>query len=470
MTVRVITALGPAWEARVASDLEGAPGVTLARRCADLADLLATGAAGRGDVALVSSDLRLLDRDALHHLAAHGVRVVGVTTPGDDDGERRLRQLGVGTVVRADADVGELADAVSGGGAPTGPVQPDGAWFPGSSWASGPAPWAPAPPAGTPSDSTAPAASIDDRGREPERRAQPPGDADEHAEERDEEPGRIVVVWGTGGAPGRTTVAVSVAAELAAAGRSTVLVDADTHGACIGQVLALLDEAPGIAAACRASELGTLDLPALSRLAPQVGSSLRVLTGIPSPHRWPEVRSAALEHILDLCRGLAAHVVVDVGASIEDDEELSYDTLAPRRNAATLTALEHGDDLLVVGAADPIGLQRLVRAVQSVGTVPSPAPRVVVNKVRASAVGSGPEARIGEVLNRFAGLADPYFVPFDPEALDGALLCGRTLVEHAPATAVRAALGRVADDLLPEEVGASRVRRVRPRRRARLQR
>jgi Flp pilus assembly CpaE family ATPase len=392
---------------------------------------------------------------------------VGVTTPGDEAGERRMRQLGVGMVVRADADIGELADAVSGGRAPTDAAQPDpGRRYAPSAWSES-APSEPTPTATTPSPP--PGASHDDRGREPEPRPQALEGVDEWAEEPGE-PGRIVTVWGTDGAPGRTTVAVSLAAELAAAGRPTVLVDADTHGACIGQVLALLDEAPGIAAACRASELGTLDLPALSRLAPWVGSSLRVLTGIPSPHRWPEVRSAALEHILDLCRRLAAHVVVDVGASIEDDEELSYDTLAPRRNAAALTSLEHSGDLIVVGAADPIGLQRLVRAVQSIGTVPSPEPRVVVNKVRSSAVGSRPEARIGEVLQRFAGLENPYFVPFDPEALDGALLRGRTLVEHAPATSVRAALRRVAEGLLPEDAGASRVRRVRTGRRARLQR
>ena len=85
--------------------------------------------------------------------------------------------------------------------------------------------------------------------------------------------------------------------------------------------------------------------------------------------RWPELRVAAVEDILRLSRGVVDHVVVDAGFAVEDDEELSYDTAAPRRNASTLTALESADHLVVVGAADPVGLQRLVRAVQDVAAL-----------------------------------------------------------------------------------------------------
>ncbi len=182
----------------------------------------------------------------------------------------------------------------------------------------------------------------------------------------------MIAVWGPTGAPGRSTVALNLAAELA--GRSaTLLVDADTYGASLAQALGLLDEAPGLAAAARAAEQGTLDLVALARLAPAVSDGLRVLTGIPRAERWTELRAASMTHVLDLARDLAAFVVVDCGFAIEDDEELSYDTLAPRRNAATLTTLEAADDLVVVGSADPVGLQRLVRAVQDLRTLTVPA-------------------------------------------------------------------------------------------------
>ena len=51
------------------------------------------------------------------------------------------------------------------------------------------------------------------------------------------EPGRVVVVWGPQGAPGRTTVAAGLAGVLAARGAETVLVDADPYGGAVAQHL-----------------------------------------------------------------------------------------------------------------------------------------------------------------------------------------------------------------------------------------
>ena len=61
------------------------------------------------------------------------------------------------------------------------------------------------------------------------------------------------------GAPGRSTVALNLAAELAVHA-PTLLVDCDTYGSSVAQSLGLLDEAPGMAAACRAADQGALDL------------------------------------------------------------------------------------------------------------------------------------------------------------------------------------------------------------------
>lgn len=411
----MIAALDPAWESELVAAVEATAGYTVARRCADLADLLAAAAAGHGEIALVSADLRALDRPALHELASHGVEAAGVVGPGDEPGELRLRQLGVAVVLRADLASHEIDDALGSIEAVRARQQP--------------------------------AAGADPVGGEGRDEGAPSPTA-----------ATVIAVWGPTGAPGRTTVALNLAAELALR-EPTLLVDLDTYGSSVAQALGLLDEAPGVAAAARVADQGGLDLAGLARVAPEVSHGLRVLTGIPRAGRWTELRAASVAHVLTTTRGLARFVVVDCGFAIEDDEELSYDTLAPRRNAATLTALEEADELVVVGTADPIGLQRLVRAVQDLAAVPSPTPRVVVNRVRATAVGPRPEHRIREALGRFAGLDDPVFLPLDQQTLDGAVFAGTTLAEFAPQSELRRAMASLADGYAAAPVTSGRARR-----------
>ncbi|GAB3114079.1 P-loop NTPase [Janibacter alkaliphilus] len=441
----VVTALGHEWEARMVALVDSLPGIDVGRRCVDLAELVSAVAAGHGDVALVSLELRGLDRDALHQLDLAGVHVVGASAEGDEDSERRLRQLGLTRVVHLGTPADELADLL--GVARRGPA-------PGAATLAGTVGAGPTSTGGV-------AVATDDPQAGPPRPTDEPPPAPEAGRAR----GRVVCVWGPTGAPGRTTVAVNLAAELAGSGVPTLLVDVDTYGASVAQALSMIDEAPGAAAAVRASEAGSLDLPTLARVAPEVLPGLRVLSGIPTPARWTELRAAAVEHVLDLSRDLAPLVVVDCGFSIEDDEELSYDTLAPRRNATTLVALEAADEILVVGAGDPVGLQRMVRAVQALADLPVVAPRPVVNRVRASAVGSDPQRRIADSLRRFAGLERIAFLPDDPASTDAAMLAGRTLAETAPGSPLRAALRELAGALAgralprPSRTGSRLLRR-----------
>ncbi|HRW17794.1 MAG TPA: hypothetical protein P5181_03000 [Dermatophilaceae bacterium] len=451
----VLTALAARWDGPVVAALEGSGRVVIARRCADLADLLATAASGLGSVALVSPDLRGLSLSEVADLRRAGVEVVGVSDPADEGSELRLWQLGLTSVVRADAAPDELVAVVLSAAAQARPGDTgvagttEGASFGDQPWApaAGTAdPWAPrgADPFGG-SWSAHSGASADGSGA-----ALAPGvngsvgaPAAEGLAVR-EDRGRIIAVWGPSGAPGRTSVAVAVASELALLGREVLLVDADTYGGSVAQTLSVLDEAPGVAAACRAADQGALDLLALARLAGEVTPRLRVLTGIPTAQRWLELRGPALERVLEVGRALAEFVVVDVAAILEDDEELSYDTLAPRRNQATLTVLEVADELLAVGGCDPVSLQRLVRGLQELGTVRAPHPQVVVNRVRAGAVGAPPERHVAEALARFAGVHDLTCVPQDGAAFDAAMFTGRTLAETAPGSPARAALAGLA--------------------------
>ncbi|QJW36147.1 AAA family ATPase [Cellulosimicrobium protaetiae] len=430
--VTVLCAVRGAREADVVTTL-GASGLQVTRRCADVVELLAAAAAGAGRVAVVSCDLPALDRQVVADLHAHGVRIVALAPPGTWE-EGRLRAFGVDAVVDVDPAPDILRDAVRA-------VLPERS-------TDGGAPGTPGRPAGTGS-----------AGLVPERR-----------------PGRVVAVWGPTGAPGRTTVATNLAAELAGAtparraphrrGRrrtdvvapatvppapdaEVLLVDADTYGGSVAQRLGLLDESPGLAAAARSAGQGVLDAAGLLALAPSVVARLRVLTGLTRAARWPELPGASLDAVWEVARSVADWTVVDCGFGIERDEPLTYDTRAPQRNDATLSALAAADVVVVVGAGDPVGLQRLVRGLDELaeaGTAVGASRLVAVNRVRASVVGPRPERAVRDALARYAGVEDLHVVPEDG-AVDLALREGRTLVEVAPTSPARRALARLAADV-----------------------
>ena len=162
---------------------------------------------------------------------------------------------------------------------------------------------------------------------------------------------------------------MGLADEAARLGVSSLLVDADVYGGVVAQVLGLLDDSPGLAGAARQAGAGTLDSAALVRLAWAVRPHLRVLTGLARADRWPELRPRAVTTVLEEARRLAELTVVDCAFNLEDDEELSFDTAAPRRNGATLAVLEAADTVVCVSGADPVALQRSVRALDDLREV-----------------------------------------------------------------------------------------------------
>jgi hypothetical protein len=74
--IAVLCAVRGAAEAAVVRALSSQPELDVARRCADVAELLAAAAAGLGHVAVVSADLIALDRESVRHLHGSGLRVV----------------------------------------------------------------------------------------------------------------------------------------------------------------------------------------------------------------------------------------------------------------------------------------------------------------------------------------------------------------------------------------------------------
>lgn len=379
--------------------------VTVVRRCDELAELIAACQTGIARAAIIDSDAAELTFDLVERLHAADVALVALA-----DGEEiqcRLQALGIRhapTGVAARVLAAEVAEAVS--------------------------------------DLERRPPRILDTAFADTARSLSPEPSLPVAANTPEGNGRIIAVWGPTGAPGRTTLAVNIAAEVAAAGAEVLLVDADTYGASVAAFLGLLDEAAGVAQACRLADQAALDPATLQRLCSVLtigGRPLRVLTGITRPDRWAEIRPSALTSMFALARSVFDVVVVDCGFGLEADEELSFDTLSPRRNGATLRCLELADEVYAVGAADSVGVPRLVRGMAELQeAVPTVSPRVILNKVRAAAVGRSPERQLREAWDRFGpAMAISAFLPADFDAADAALLRGCTLYEAAPASPLR---------------------------------
>ncbi|HKC28483.1 MAG TPA: hypothetical protein VKB75_10775 [Jatrophihabitans sp.] len=408
---------GAEWEQRlVAAFGAGNHPVQIVRRCVDVIELLGVAGSGQGRCALVSADLRRLDADVVDRLSASGVVAVGIARRADAQAEQNLRAAGVAYVLPDDAEPSVVAtlicDAVRA-------VTSEESRLTHRAFAD-------------------PASSI----------PIPPGAASPIPDEEPARRGRVIAVWGPTGAPGRTTVAVTLADELSVLGVAGLLIDADVYGGTVAPVLGLLDDSPGVAAACRNASAQRLDPTALAGLCWQLGPRLRVLTGLPIASRWPELRPSALPAVLATARALADFTVVDLGFCLETDEELSFDTVAPRRNGATLAILDDADLVLAVGGADPVGMQRLVRGLAQLREAEVNATQwVVLNGVREDVVPGDPGAELASALQRFAGRSPAALLPWDRRALDRALANGRTLRETDPNSPLRHAVRRLAGEI-----------------------
>lgn len=375
----VIVAVVGEREVEVVQAIDAAPDLTVVRRCADLAEALAVARAGLGDVLALSPQPRL-DREALRSVREAGVGVVGIVDRPDDAPE--LAALGVAV---ADGDVAQaLRDAI------------------GSARVTATAP-------------AAPAASRD-------------GAA-------------VIAVTGTGGAPGRTTVAVNVAAELAADGHDVLLVDLDTVGASIAGTLGLLDESAGVAALAHGAVRGSDPAGLIERHAVRAGARLRVVTGLAHPARWAELSDAALEALWPALRAAADVVVLDTAARVGGE-----------RDTAVLAAVAESDAAIMVGSAEPAQLARLVAAAADVPAGGA----VVVNRVRASVAGPRPADAIANVLARHTAVAEVWPLPWDGQACDDALRDAAALAQVAPRSPLRRSVEALGHAVLADARAASR--------------
>ena len=469
-------------------------GLCVVRRCADLPELLSAGMAGLASFALLDTGFDEIDRTVLDRLARAGLSGLLLVEPHE---EERWRSAGW-PVLRRDTEPGRVCSAMqdlvrrgasSGGSSQgtgpasaavsetvTGPVAVDTDWLsaatPASTGSNAAAQetawleelWRQSP--GSPGDGMVPSQpswfsggagtggiSGQNRRRGPEPTAMSPAD--------DGRRGRIVLVWGPHGSPGRSTVSASLAHGLAASG-GAILVDADVEAPSLVQLLGMPEDSSALAGAARLATHGRLDAESFQRVLAPVGGGLFLLGGLGRSGRWRELPPASMTEVWLQCRRAAAWTVVDVAGGPVDDDVDDF-TLEPGRGAVTADLVSHADVVLVVGGADPVGVRRLLQLLDEMGASMNPAGRVevVINRVRASAAGPSPQHALREALARFGGLEDIVLLPDDAATADACLLQGCTVLEGAPTSSLGKALSALVDRIDPQAATARKARSPR---------
>lgn len=254
---------------------------------------------------------------------------------------------------------------------------------------------------------------------------------------------QVVTVWGAAGAPGRSTVAVNVACELAVAGQRVLLIDADNSSPTLAEYFGAMERPAGIVAAARLIDQGRLDIDQLNRLGLQLAFGRRSVTflpGLPAITRWPEFAPHHLDALLELARDHFDFVVLDIAADLE--QNLVQPHTVNERFAVGRHAIQVADLLVGVVSADPISVGRFIKCLPQ---LPQGAePLVVVNRFRTGALGAKPRNQLVDAFARLANLEISAFIPDEPAVFDAGLLNNLPLAMNKRASTARVAISQFA--------------------------
>lgn len=347
-------------------------GETLAivRRCADLAEVIAAGRAGVADLAVIDGADPDLTAEAVDALRSCGMAVVAL---GSHALRARLVSLGVASVA-----------------APGSPEQVVNSLI---------------------------AATRNVRLQSSIADVQPPPPPPPSS------PGTVIAVWGTSGAPGRTTLAAGIATILARTA-PTLLVDADTANPTIAHLLGVPVQASGLSILARTASRGPLTPQDVQSAAAARSEGLRVITGLVTAHRWREVSRPSIESIIGALRLSARYSVVDIAST-----SLEKSSRGASRDDAALGVLERVDRLVIVARGDIVGINRLsfLASWWTEHGVDCPI-SLIVNRVSTDAIGARPVASLQDAIGAF--MPDQVFhVVSEDAGVQRAALRGKALGE-----------------------------------------
>ena len=374
--MRVVTVVGNAdEETRIAKELTGLPGAELVLRCLERTELLASVRGARIDLVVIVGNPAWLDPYALSTMVEHRSHVVGFAVdPLEAEG---LRRLGIEI-----ASPGTSAQELLAGVTRIEPTLP--------------------PPEPKPSSPR----------------------------------GRLVAVWGPKGAPGRSTVAVELAAEIAAQEPATALVDGDTYGGDLAQMLAVVEELPTIVWAAQSASDGTLGQGSIASMLRRTSANGPVLLpGINRSELWSDITLFGWERLLDVFTATFRYTIVDVGFGLENDDRLQHG-----RDRLARQTIQEADSVVAVCRADPTGLKTFLWSAERLKEIrPLDEVFVVANRVA-----SGDADEVRYILKKHLGKRPLICIPSRDQDLRAALDRGVPVRDIKPGGEISARIRELA--------------------------
>jgi MinD-like ATPase involved in chromosome partitioning or flagellar assembly len=274
-------------------------------------------------------------------------------------------------------------------------------------------------------------------------------DSETKPQQKSPYPINVIACWSGTGSPGRSTVAINLATELALAGEKVLLMDLDTLSPSLALHLGLVDTPAGLSAVLRLAEQGRLSYQEFKRLTVTIAlgrNELVLLPGLANPNRWNEVTPERLQTLLTAIAGFVDHVVLDLPVAVQSQAAMVHPSLAEtHRDVLLHDVLAKASKLILVTGADSIAAKRFLDAsevlLESGSTIE---PIVVVNRFRTAALGASAKEELVESFEALARLRVDCFIPNEPENFDRCLKNGLPLALLKRSSAARKAFSDIA--------------------------
>lgn len=245
---------------------------------------------------------------------------------------------------------------------------------------------------------------------------------------------KIISVQSICSGAGRSSIAVNLAFEFAAAGERVLLIDLDENWPSIHRQLGLPNQQAAVLAAIRLLEQGKLDANAFEELSVRLiarGTSVDFLSGYGLNLNRDAINYGGIANLIQSFEQRFSVIVVDAPAGMQSK------MLSAIASVAT--------NVLQVTQTDAVSLGRFLDVQAALSVAPSAGipTHLVLNRLRASVLGARPEWQVQQVLRDRTAYTNATVVPEDP-AFDDALQRGLPLRQLGGKSKAMAALGELA--------------------------